>query len=262
MQPISDAASIAGGERGGGGDCADLSTPGPAVTVRRILVSMCWLGIAVTAFVEPLLLFRVGPVTGLAFLVIVLGSVAELGTAFACKEQRSHTRSHIRLWRAALVLLAGCAIAGAIASVVPSMAFRSEDGAILREHCLSGRVAPTLWAAILCASVGAIIVPSPRRLALASGAGLVGWPLFGVIHVLRRPWVDFDNEFLLLAPRIVQLFIVAAFVASGLAVALAIGAARLATGPVMRIPPRALVVSQADRPRPSGRGPRAHSSRL
>ena len=218
---------------------------------------MCWLRIAVTAFVDPFLRVLSGPVTGLAFLVIVLGSFVELRTAFACKEPPSHLRLHIQISRAVLVLLAGCSIAGAITSVVPSMAYLSEDGEILYEYGLSGLVAPTLWAAILCTSISAIMVPSPRRLALASGAGLAGWPVFGAISVLRKPFGDFDHQILLLAPGIVQLYIVAAFVASGLAVALAFGAARLAAEPVMHMPPKAFVVSQAGRPRPLRRRPRA-----
>jgi hypothetical protein len=245
MQPISDAVSTTGGERDSVGDCEDLSRPRPSVTVRRVLVTMCWLGIAVTAFVCPRLLWM-WPVTGLAFLVIVLGSVAELGPAFACKEPPSHLRFHILISRAALVLLAGCSIVGAITSAVPSMAYRSKGGDILYEYGLSILVAPTLWAAILGTSMSAIMVPSPRRLALASGAGLVGWPLFVAIRVLREPLFDLDNQFALLAPWIVQLYVVAASVASGLAVALTFGAARLAAEPVMDLPPKAFVVSQAE----------------
>lgn len=205
---------------------------------------MCWLGIAVAAFVDPWLLLLAWPVTAPAFLVTVLGSVAELGPAFAFKEQLSHRRLHIQILRVVLVLLAGCSIAGAIASVVPSMAYRSRSGDILFEYGLSGLVAPTLWAAILGASISAIIVPSPRRLVLASGAGLVGWPLFLGIRVLREPLFDLDDQFLLLVPWIVQLYVVAALVASGLAIALAFVAARVAAEPVMQMPPKASVVSQ------------------
>ena len=241
----SDVASTADGEGGGGGDREQRSTPIPSVTARRIFVIVCWLGITATAFFDPLLLFLAWPVTGLAFLVTLLEGAAELRAAFAFKEQLSYTRLHTQLLRTALVLLVGCSIVGAITSVVPSMAFRSEDGDILYEYGLSGLVAPTLWAAILVASISAIMVPSPRRLALASGAGLVGWPLFLAIRALREPFLDLDNQFLLLAPWIVQLYVVAAVVASGLAIALAFGAARIAAAPVMQMPPKASMVSRS-----------------
>jgi hypothetical protein len=222
------------------------------VTVRRVLVTMCWLGFTMMVYGVPLLRSLAGPVI-LGFPVIFLGSAAELRTAFAFKEQPSRPRLLIQILRAVLVLLAGCSVAGAITSVVPSMAYCSESGDILYEYGLSGLVAPTLWGVILSTSISAIMVSSPRRLALAAGAGLVSWPLFLAIRVLREPCLDFDSRFLVLAPWILQLFTVAAFVASGLAIALAFGAARLAAEPVMQMPPKAFVVSQADRSRPAGR---------
>ena len=261
MRPTSDAASTIGAERGAGGDREELSTPRPSVAARRVLVTVCWLEIAGMAFVPDLRFFG-GRVTALAFLVTVLGSVADLRTAFAFKEQLSHRRLHIQISKTVLVLLAACSIAGGITSIVPSMAYRSRSGDILYEYCVSSLVAPTLWGVILGTSISAIIVPSPRRLALASGASLVGWPLFLVIRLFCEPLIDFDDRFLLLVPWIVQLYVVAAFVASGLAIALAFGAARLAAEPVMQMPPKAAVVSQADRPRPSRRRPRAALHRM
>lgn len=171
----SGGASTSGGEPGGGGDHRALSTPGPSGTVRRVLIAVCWLWITGTALVEPRRLLLPWWVTALAFLVIGLGCAAELGTAFACKEQRSHTRLRIQVLRVALVLLAGCSIAGALTSTAPSMAFRSDSGDVLFEYGLSGVVAPTLWAGILVTSISAIMAPSPRRsprpLALGSRGG-------------------------------------------------------------------------------------------
>lgn len=251
--PTSEAARTTGGD---GGDREERSTPRAFVTARRVLVTVSWLTIVVAAFVYPRLLSLAPLVTLLLFLlfpVIILGSVADLRTAFAFKEQPSHARLLIQLLRTVLVLLAGCSIAGAITSVVPAMAFCSESGAILYKYGISDFGAPALWAVILGASISAIMVPSPRRLALAAGAGIVGWPVFLIIRLLGEPLLDLDNRHLLLEPWILQLYVVAAFVASGLAIALAFGAARVAAAQVMPLPPRATVVSSADRPRPSRR---------
>lgn len=132
------------------------------------------------------------------------------------------------------------------------MAYYSESD-VLHEYGLSAQAAPTLWGVILTTSISGIMVPSPRRLALAAGAGLVSWPVFLAIRVLGEPCIDFDGRLLVLEPWILTLYVVAAFVASGLAIALAFGAARLAAEPVMRMPPKAFVVFQADRSRPAGR---------
>jgi hypothetical protein len=217
------------------------STPGPFATARRVVVTICWLRIAVIGLFDPLPLALTGQVTAAAFLVIGLGSFVELGTAFAFEEQLPRTRFHMQTWRAVLVVLAACSITGTLTSVVPSMAECSESGVILYEYGLSDRVAPMLWTAILVTSIHAIMVPSSWRLAMAAGAGLVSWPVLVAIHLLRRPWGDFEQQFVVLVPWIAQLYIVVAFVASGLAIALAFGAARLAAMPVMQMPPKAIL---------------------
>jgi hypothetical protein len=213
-----------------------------SVTTQPVFVFSCWLVIAVTGGVDPLRLASAWPVAVFAFLVIVRGSVAALRAAVACKEPLFHTRLHIQLMRAVLVLLAGCSIAGAITSIVPSMAYFSESGDMLYAYGVGGLIAPMLWGAIFSASVGAIVDPAPRRIALAAGSGLVGWLLLLILRVVSEPLIDLDMRVRVLVPWIVKLYVVAAFVASGLAMVLAIGAARLATGSVMRMPPKASVV--------------------
>jgi hypothetical protein len=215
------------------------------VTTQPVFVVSCWLVITVTALVDPFRLVSAWPVTIFALVVIVHGSGAALRTAFAFEAQPSPTGLHLQLMRAVLVLLAGCSIAGAIASVVPSLAYRSESDDILYVYGVGGRFAPMLWGAIFSTSIGAIVVPSPRRIALAAGAGLVSWPLLLIQRELSRPpWGDLPEQNLVLVPWIVKLYVVAAFVASGLAVALAIGAVRLAAEPVRPLPPKASVVSR------------------
>ena len=216
----------------------------PSVTTQPVFVFSCWLVIAVTAVVDPIRLASAWPVAVFAFLVLVRGSVAALRAAFACKELLFHTRLHIQIMRAVLVLLAGCSIAGAMTSIVPSMAYLSESGDTVHEYCVGGLIAPMLWGAIFSASVGAIVDPAPRRIALAAGSGLVGGLLLPILRVVSEPLsaLDFDLEARVLVPWFGKLYVVAAFVASGLAMVLAIGAARLATESVMRMPPKASVV--------------------
>jgi hypothetical protein len=72
--------------------------------------------------------------------------------------------------------------------------------------------------------------------------------VFLVIRVIREPWIDLDDQFLLLMPRVVQLFVVTAFVASGLAIALTFIAARAAAEPTTQLPPNVSVVSRHGRP--------------
>lgn len=215
------------------------------MTTQPVFVVSCWLVITVTALVDPFRLVSAWPVTIFALVVIVRGSGAALRTALAFKEQPAPTGLPLQIMRAVLVLLAACSIAGAIASVVPSLAYRSGIEDTLYTYGVGGRFAPMLWGVIFSASIGALVVPSPRRIAVAAEAGLVSWPLLLVQFELSRPaWDELADRWLVLVPWIGRLYVVAAFIASGLAIALALGAARLAAEPVRPVLPRASVVSR------------------
>lgn len=208
----------------------------------RIVVALCWLGITIAVYRDPVTVLVAFPITGPAFLVAILGGVAELGTALSSRDQLSRTQTQVQVGRALLVLLAGCSIAGAIASVFPSMAFRPEGENVTYEYGLSRIIAPAVWAIILGACVAAILRPTPRRFALAAVGGILAWPVFLCIRALREPWFDLDDEHVVLEPWALQLYVVAAVLTSGLAFGLRFVAARAAARPVLS-PPRASVIS-------------------
>lgn len=209
---------------------------------RIMVVGLCWLGVSAAALIEPLLLI-LWPLSGPAFLLAVIGSVVALGPALSFREPLLIARRHAQTLRVLLALIACCAIAGAITAAVPSMAYRSEDGDVMYEYGISVRVAPVLWAAILGISISALATPSPRRLALVAMTGIVSWPLFLAIRVLREPILDLDDAHLVLAPWARQLYVVAVVIASGLAIAVAIAIARMVSKPVVQMPPKASALS-------------------
>jgi hypothetical protein len=212
-------------------------------SARRIaFVALCWGGITIAVCRDPMTVLFALPITGLVFLLAILGVVTELRTALSSREQLSHTQREVQRARPLLVLLVGCSIAGAIASVFPSMAFRPEGENVIYEHGLSRSIAPALWTVILGACIAAIVRPTPRRFALAAGSGVLAWPLFLGIRALREPWFDIDDEHVVLAPWALQLYVGAALLASGLALGLAFVSARAAARPVP-LPAKAFVSS-------------------
>lgn len=208
---------------------------------RVTVVGLCWLGVSAAVLIEPLLLL-LWPLSGPAFLLPVIGSAVALGPAVSFREPLLIARRQARALKVLLALLACCAIAGAITAVVPSIAYRPEGGDATLEFGLSVRVAPVLWAAMLGMSIGALATPSPRRLALVAVTGVVSWPVFLWIRVLREPILDLDNTHHVLAPWALQLYVVAAVIASGLAIAVAIATTKMISGLVVQMPPKASVL--------------------
>jgi hypothetical protein len=208
---------------------------------RIIVVALSWLAISVAAFENPLLMLFGWPVTGLLLLWALIGSTADLRAALPLRESLVLGRGRTLALRGLLAGLAGCALVGTITSVIPSMAFRVEAGAPLHAYPLSILVVPILWMTVFAMAVRALRRPSPRHLAIAGIAMLGAWPLLLGVRAARQPWLDLDQQFVVLAPHVLQAYVAAAVLASGLAIALAFSTARLANGPLVVAPPRATI---------------------
>jgi len=210
---------------------------------RVIVVALSWLALSVAAFANPLLMLFGWPLTGLMLMWALLGSTADLRAALPLREPLVISQRLTLTLRAFLAALAGCALVGTVTSIAPSMAYRSEDGTTVYTYGLSILVAPILWLTVFATSIRALRQPAPRRLAIAAIATLIAWPLLLGIRAAREPWIDLDNQFLVLAPHVIQAYVAAAVVASGVAIALAFATARLANRPVVVAPPRATLRS-------------------
>ncbi len=209
------------------------------------MVALSWLALSVAAFQTPLLMLFGWPATGLFLLWALLGSTADLRSALPLREPLVLSRRLTLTLRGFLAALAGCAVVGTVTSIIPSMAFRSESGTVYT-YGLSIIIAPLLWMTVFATSIRALRQPAPRRLAIAAIATLVAWPFLLGIRAAREPWIDLDNQFLVLAPQVLQTYVAAAVIASGVAIALAFATARLASGPVVA-PPRATLRAARDR---------------
>jgi hypothetical protein len=209
--------------------------------MRLVIVSLSWVALAVAALVSPVLVMLSWPVSIVLLLWASLGSTADLLAAFALREPIAMPPRYARALTVLLVALAACGIAGTVASLVPSMAWRSKSGDIVREYGISTVVAPALWTAILVTAMRALALRSPRRFATVAVFTIVAWPMFLGIGAVSEPWFDIDNQFMRLAPHVLDLYVASAIAASGIAIAVALITARLAAGPVITAPPLATV---------------------
>ena len=124
-----------------------------------------------------------------------------------------------------------CAIAGAVASIEPSMAFRSKSGVIQYTYGLSVVIAPALWALIAIAATRALRSPTPRRLVVVAIVMMAAMPLLLGIRMAREPWFDIDDQFVLLSPRAIHTYLACVAVATGIAIYLATMAHRIGVTP-------------------------------
>jgi hypothetical protein len=133
------------------------------------------------------------------------------------------------------IALAGtivCAVAGAVAAIEPSMAFRSKSGVIKYTYGLSLVIAPALWAVMAAiAAAHALRSPTPRRLIVAAVSTIVAMPLLLGIRVARLPWFDIDSQFVLLSPWAIHTYLGCVAVAMGIAIYLATMARRIGVPP-------------------------------
>jgi hypothetical protein len=214
---------------------------------RVIVVALSWLAISFGAFQNPVLMVFAWPMTGIFLLWALLGSTADLRAAMPLREPLVISRRLTLTLRGFLAVLAGSAVVGTVTSVIPSMAFRDESGATLYTYGLSIIIGPLLWMTVFATAVRALRHPAPRRLAISAIVTLIAWPLLLGIRAAREPWLDLDNQFLVLAPHVLSAYVAAAVVASGAAIALAFKTARLARGPVVVAPPRATILAAPPR---------------
>ncbi len=148
--------------------------------------------------------------------------------------------------RGALVGIIGCAVAGAVASAFPSMAFRSKSGVIMYSYALSSYVGLVLWAVVLVVAVAAWRQPSPRRLAAVAVAAIGAWPVLLAIRAINEPWFDLDDQFVMLSSAAIGTYVLCMAVATGLALYLATAATRIGMRPVTQVQlARATVVRTA-----------------
>jgi drug/metabolite transporter (DMT)-like permease len=131
----------------------------------------------------------------------------------------------------ALVGTIACSIAGAIAAIEPSMAFRSKHGVIQYTYGLSVVVAPVLWAVMAIVAARALRSPTPRRLAATGITTILAMPFLFGIHVLREPWFDIDNQFVVLSPWAIELYSGCLAVATGISIYLVTMAHRIGVTP-------------------------------
>lgn len=142
-----------------------------------------------------------------------------------------------------LVALICVSAIGVIASMAPSLGVRSKSGPI-GEYAISVMVAPVLWAGISIAAIRALAVTTPRRLAVAGIIALAACPILIGIRVFHEPVFDLDDEFVLVAPRVVQLYVACALVASGLANLVILRVSRWSSDDVIHPLPRATALDR------------------
>jgi hypothetical protein len=131
----------------------------------------------------------------------------------------------------ALVGTIACSIAGALAAIEPSMAFRSKHGVIQYTYSLSLVVAPALWAVMAIVAMRALRSPTPRRVVSTGITTILAMPFVFGIHVLHKPWWDIDNQFVVLSPWAIQLDAGCMAVATGIAIYLVAMAHRIGVPP-------------------------------
>jgi hypothetical protein len=214
---------------------------------RVIVVALSWLAISVAAFQNPVLMLFGWPMTGLLLLWALLGNTNDLRAAMPLHEPLVLSPHLALILRMLLSAIVCCALVGVATSIVPSMAYRSQSGDILYKYGLSIIIAPLLWMTLLATSIRALRIPAPRRLAIVAIATLIAWPLLLGIRAAREPWLDLDDQFLVLSPNILHAYVAAAVLASGIAIALAFITARLASKPLVVVPPRAALLESSRR---------------
>lgn len=175
------------------------------------------------------------PLFVLAFPLVLVAVLCLTPSAAELQEGMRRTRA-LRAQTGLLVVLIASAVVGSVASTLPGMAWHSKRGDVVHEYALSVVVAPALWAAVFIAGMRALIVPSPRRRAIAALAVFVTGPVLIAVRALREPWFDIDDQWVRLAP--VHLYDACVVVASGIAVLVTL-TMRRSLREVPEAPPRA-----------------------
>jgi hypothetical protein len=206
---------------------------------RWTFVFVCWAGITLSSVVAPLLLIF-WPISALACGIVLIGALDDLPTHL---RRRDHldpaTSQRVTAWLAVIGLAAGL---GTVSAYAPSMGWLSKSGVLRYEYSLSRVIAPLAFAAIGIVVVHALRSLSVRRLTIVIAATLFAWPFLLAIRVVREPWLDIDNQFVLLAPWATYGYSASLALASVGALALAITCHRLVALPERRLPPEAKLV--------------------
>jgi hypothetical protein len=206
---------------------------------RWTFVFVCWAAITLSSVVAPLLLIF-WPISALACGIVLIGALDDLP---AHLRRRDHldpaTSRRVKAWFAVIALAAGF---GTLSAYVPSMGWLSKSGVLRYEYSLSRVIAPAAFAVLGIVVVHALRSLSVRRVSIVIAAILFTWPFLLAIRVLREPWFDIDNQFVLLAPWATYGYAASLALASVGALSLAITCHRLVALPERRLPPEAKLV--------------------
>jgi hypothetical protein len=172
--------------------------------------------------------------------LVLMGALNHLSALLRRREALDSASSRgLSAW---LVLIAIAALSGTVAACFPSMGFLSKSRILRYEYSLSVVIAPAAFAVIGILVVHALRSLSVRRVSIVAAATLLAWPFLVAIRVLREPWFDIDEQFVLLAPWAIYFYVVSLAVASVGALALLVTCHRLVVLPEHRLPPHAKVV--------------------
>lgn len=204
--------------------------------IPRVVIAIGGWGVLSTvAVIAPVLLLVGWPLTVFAFLFATAG-------ALEIQRALSHHEPVRRKWGHTALLggLVAASIVGAVASIIPSMAWHTKSGQLEREYAMSVIVAPALWATILIGALRAFAVNSPRRRVLAGVIAIGAWPILIAIRALREPFIDLDNQFAIIAPHVIELYVGAVSVVGGIGLVIAVTVPRANEQPPASQPARAV----------------------